>query len=280
MLISAQAYGQALTIKGVVKDKAGEPVIGANVLVKGTTNGTITDFDGNFVLNADKNDIIAISFIGYQTQELPASALMNVVLSDDSQLLQDVVIIGYGTVKKDDLTGSVATVKADQINKGVATSPSDLLRGKSAGVVITQGSGQPGAASTIRIRGGSSLSATNDPLIVIDGLPVSNESISGMGDPLASINPGDIESFTVLKDASATAIYGSRASNGVIVITTKKGSKGGSLIPKVNVDFAASLSQVSRYVDVMDAATLRRAVADYAGSDSDAYRALGDADTD
>lgn len=228
MLISAQAYGQALTIKGVVKDKAGEPVIGANVLVKGTTNGTITDFDGNFVLNADKNDIIAISFIGYQTQELPASALMNVVLSDDSQLLQDVVIIGYGTVKKDDLTGSVATVKADQINKGVATSPSDLLRGKSAGVVITQGSGQPGAASTIRIRGGSSLSATNDPLIVIDGLPVSNESISGMGDPLASINPGDIESFTVLKDASATAIYGSRASNGVIVITTKKGSKGGS----------------------------------------------------
>ena len=280
MLISAQAYGQALTIKGVVKDKAGEPVIGANVLVKGTTNGTITDFDGNFVLNADKNDIIAISFIGYQTQELPASALMNVVLSDDSQLLQDVVIIGYGTVKKDDLTGSVATVKADQINKGVATSPSDLLRGKSAGVVITQGSGQPGAASTIRIRGGSSLSATNDPLIVIDGLPVSNESISGMGDPLASINPGDIESFTVLKDASATAIYGSRASNGVIVITTKKGSKGGSLLPKVNVDFAASLSQVSRYVDVMDAATLRRAVADYAGSDSDAYRALGDADTD
>lgn len=280
MLISAQAYGQALTIKGVVKDKAGEPVIGANVLVKGTTNGTITDFDGNFVLNADKNDIIAISFIGYQTQELPASALMNVVLSDDSQLLQDVVIIGYGTVKKDDLTGSVATVKADQINKGVATSPSDLLRGKSAGVVITQGSGQPGAASTIRIRGGSSLSATNDPLIVIDGLPVSNESISGMSDPLASINPGDIESFTVLKDASATAIYGSRASNGVIVITTKKGSKGGSLIPKVNVDFAASLSQVSRYVDVMDAGTLRRAVADYAGSDSDAYRALGDADTD
>ena len=280
MLISAQAYGQALTIKGVVKDKAGEPVIGANVLVKGTTNGTITDFDGNFVLNADKNDIIAISFIGYQTQELPASALMNVVLSDDSQLLQDVVIIGYGTVKKDDLTGSVATVKADQINKGVATSPSDLLRGKSAGVVITQGSGQPGAASTIRIRGGSSLSATNDPLIVIDGLPVSNESISGMGDPLASINPGDIESFTVLKDASATAIYGSRASNGVIVITTKKGSKGGSLLPKVNVDFAASLSQVSRYVDVMDAATLRRAVAGYAGSDSDAYRALGDADTD
>lgn len=280
MLISAQAYGQALTIKGVVKDKAGEPVIGANVLVKGTTNGTITDFDGNFVLNADKNDIIAISFIGYQTQELPASALMNVVLSDDSQLLQDVVIIGYGTVKKDDLTGSVATVKADQINKGVATSPSDLLRGKSAGVVITQGSGQPGAASTIRIRGGSSLSATNDPLIVIDGLPVSNESISGMGDPLASINPGDIESFTVLKDASATAIYGSRASNGVIVITTRKGSKGGSLLPKVSVDFAASLSRVSRYVDVMDAATLRRAVAGYAGSDSDAYRALGDADTD
>lgn len=143
-------------------------------------------------------------------------------LQDDSQLLDAVVVIGYGTVKKNDLTGSVSTVEADQINKGVVTSPADLLRGKSAGVVITSGSGQPGSASTIRIRGGSSLKATNDPLIVIDGLPISNESISGMGDPLASINPNDIESFTVLKDASATAIYGSRASNGVIVITTKR----------------------------------------------------------
>ena len=281
LFLSVGAFAQQITVKGIVKDTTGEPVIGANVLVKGTTNGTITDFDGNFQLMANKGDIIVISFIGYTAQELPATGeLMNVVLKDDSEMLSEVVVIGYGTVKKNDLTGSVATVKADQINKGVVTTPSDLLRGKSAGVVVTSGSGQPGAGATIRIRGGSSLSATNDPLIIIDGLPVSNSGISGMADPLSSINPNDIESFTVLKDASATAIYGSRASNGVIVITTKKGSKGGSSIPQINLDFTTSLSNVSDYVDVMDANQLRETIISRYGEDSDAYRALGSANTD
>lgn len=280
LFLSVEAFAQQIAIKGLVKDTAGEPIIGANVVVKGTTNGAITDFDGNFELNAQKGNILVISFIGYESKELPASPIMNITLKDDSQLLQDVVVIGYGTVKKNDLTGSVATVKADQLNKGMATTPTDLLRGKSAGVVITSGSGQPGAASTIRIRGGSSLSATNDPLIVIDGLPISNDKINGMSDPLSSINPNDIESFTVLKDASATAIYGSRASNGVIVITTKKGTKGGTSIPKINLDFSASLSQVNKYIDVMDANELRQAVISYAGENSDAYKALGKANTD
>ena len=281
LFLSVGAFAQQITVKGIVKDTTGEPVIGANVLVKGTTNGTITDFDGNFQLMANQGDIIVISFIGYSAQELPATGeLMNVVLKDDSEMLSEVVVIGYGTVKKNDLTGSVATVKADQINKGVVTTPSDLLRGKSAGVVVTSGSGQPGAGATIRIRGGSSLSATNDPLIIIDGLPVSNSGISGMADPLSSVNPNDIESFTVLKDASATAIYGSRASNGVIVITTKKGSKGGSSIPQINLDFTTSLSNVSDYVDVMDANQLRETIINRYGEDSDAYRALGSANTD
>lgn len=281
LFLSVGAYAQNITVKGHVKDATGEPVIGANVVeVANTSNGTITDLDGNFTLNVPEGARISISFIGYTTQEMKATPLMDVTLQDDSQLLDAVVVIGYGTVKKNDLTGSVSTVKADQINKGVVTSPADLLRGKSAGVVITSGSGQPGSASTIRIRGGSSLSATNDPLIVVDGLPVSNESISGMGDPLSSINPNDIESFTVLKDASATAIYGSRASNGVIVITTKKGAKGGSALPKIDLDFSASLSQVPQYVDVMDADLLRLSVAAHSGKDSEAYAALGNENTD
>ena len=281
LFLSVGAYAQNITVKGHVKDATGLEVIGANVVEKGnTTNGTITDLDGNFTLTVPQGATLTVSFIGYKAQEVAAAPSVVVTLQDDSQLLDAVVVIGYGTVKKNDLTGSVSTVEADQINKGVVTSPADLLRGKSAGVVITSGSGQPGSASTIRIRGGSSLKATNDPLIVIDGLPISNESISGMGDPLASINPNDIESFTVLKDASATAIYGSRASNGVIVITTKKGSKGGSAIPKINLDFSASLSQVPQYVDVMSADQLRSAVESYLGKESDAYKALGKSDTD
>lgn len=280
LFLSVGAYAQTVTVRGHVKDAMGG-VIGANVVEKGnTTNGTITDLDGNFTLTVPQGATLVISFIGYQTQEVAAAPSVVVTLQDDSEMLSEVVVVGYGTVKKSDLTGSISTVEADQINKGVVTSPTDLLRGKSAGVVITSGSGQPGSASTIRIRGGSSLKATNDPLIVIDGLPISNESINGMGDPLSSINPNDIESFSVLKDASATAIYGSRASNGVIVITTKKGSKTGSAIPKLNVDFAASLSDVPKYVDVLTGDQMRSLIADRYGEDSDAYRALGTSNTD
>ena len=263
-------------VKGVVTDALG-PVIGATVIEQGTPNGTVTGIDGDYVLNVASADaIVEISCIGYSTLTFKASEVPATVnLEEDSEFLDEVVVIGYGTVKKSDLTGSVSTVKADEINKGVITSPADLLRGKSAGVVVTAGSGMPGSGSTIRIRGGSSLNASNDPLIVIDGLPVSNDAISGMSDPLSSINPEDIESFTVLKDASATAIYGSRASNGVIVITTKKGSKTGTALPKVAIDFTASVNTIAKYNDLLDADGIVNLVRDFYGPNSAAEEHLG-----
>ncbi|MCQ2185452.1 MAG: SusC/RagA family TonB-linked outer membrane protein, partial [Bacteroidales bacterium] len=197
-----------------------------------------------------------------------------ITLSDDTTFLDEVVVIGYGTVKKGDMTGSVSTVKADQLNKGAVSSPADMLQGKAAGVVVTAGDGAPGSGASIRIRGGSSLSANNNPLVIVDGLPISDGGISGVANALASINPNDIESFTVLKDASATAIYGSRASNGVIMITTKKGS-GDSKIPHVDADFTVSLAQNAKYVDVMTADQLKQAIIDYKGQDSEAFKALG-----
>ena len=277
MAIPAQVFAQSkYEVKGVVVDTTGTPVIGASVVEQGTTNGVTTDVNGQYMLRVNSSEsIVVISFIGYQTQSLVASSsvLSNVVLEEDSEMIDDVVVIGYGVVKKNDLTGSVSTVKADQTNKGLATSPTDLLRGKSAGVVITSGDGAPGSAAQIRIRGGSSLNASNDPLVVVDGLPISNSGISGVGNALASINPSDIESFTVLKDASATAIYGSRASNGVIIITTKKGSKYDSGVPHVSVDFTASLSQNTKYVDVMTGDQMRQTLEWYYGTqDTDAYR--------
>ncbi len=276
--VSAQSGYQ---VKGVVVDASG-PVIGATVMEQGSTNGTSTGLDGDYVLTVSGPDaIVEISCIGYSTQTFKASAVpARLTIIEDSEFLDDVVVIGYGTVKKSDLTGSVATVKADEINKGVITTPADLLRGKSAGVVVTAGSGMPGAGATIRIRGGSSINASNDPLIVIDGLPVSNDGISGMSDPLSSINPEDIESFTVLKDASATAIYGSRASNGVIVITTKKGSKTASGIPNVAIDFTASANTIAKYNDLLDADGIRSLIRKFYGANSAAEAALGKADTD
>ncbi len=245
-------------VKGVVVDAQG-PVIGATVLQQGTTNGTSTGLDGDFVLTVPSAaTLIEISCIGYSSQVFQAGQVpATITLVEDSEFLDDVVVIGYGTVKKSDLTGSVSTVKADEINKGVITTPADLLRGKSAGVVVTSGSGMPGSGATVRIRGGASLNASNDPLYIIDGLPVSNDGISGMSDPLSSINPEDIESFTVLKDASATAIYGSRASNGVIVITTKKGSKAASAIPHVAIDVTSSLNTIAKYQEVMTGDQIR-----------------------
>ncbi len=275
--LAAPVFAQGgYEVKGVVVDQAG-PVIGATVLEKGTTNGVSTGLDGDFVLRVSSADaIVEVSCIGYSSQTFTASQMpAKITISEDALFLDDVVVIGYGTVKKSDMTGSVSAVKADQLNKGVVSSPSALLQGKSAGVVITPGSGAPGSGSTIRIRGGSSLQASNDPLIVIDGLPVSNEGISGTADALSSINPNDIESFTVLKDASATAIYGSRASNGVILITTKKGNGSGKGV-HLDIDFTASLNQNARFVNVMDATELREAVKQYAGAESDAYKALGD----
>ena len=286
MAVPAQVFAQSgkYEVKGVVVDTTGTPVIGASVFEIGTNNGVTTDVNGQYELKVNSAEsIVEISFIGYKTLTLVASssALQNVVLEEDSARIDDVVIVGYGVVKKNDLTGSVSTVKADQTNKGLATSPTDLLRGKSAGVVVTSGDGAPGSGASIRIRGGASLSASNDPMIVIDGLPVSNDGVSGMGNPLTSINPSDIESFTVLKDASATAIYGSRASNGVIIITTKKGSKYDSGAPHVSVDFTASLSQNAKYVDVLTGDEMRQVMEWYmGGTDNAAYQALGTANTD
>lgn len=275
--LSAQSGFQ---VKGVVVDSQG-PVIGATVLEQGTSNGAPTGLDGDFILTVSSADaVIEVSCIGYVSQTFVARNLpATITLVEDSEFLDDVVVIGYGTVKKSDLTGSVSTVKADQLTKGVATSPSSLLMGKSAGVVVTAGDGQPGSANTIRIRGGSSLKANNDPLIVIDGLPISEVGINGVSDQLSSINPSDIESFTVLKDASATAIYGSRASNGVIIITTKKGSKFDNAL-HVDFDFTGSVSQNTRYVDVLSANELRSLIGERYGEDSDAYAMLGTANTD
>ena len=277
MLLSVQAFAQSLTVTGVVKDNMGEAVIGANVVVKGTTNGTITDFDGNFTLTANKGDIIVISFIGYQPQELPAAANMNVILKDDSQLLDDVVVIGYGTVKKDDATGSVTAIKPDKISKGITTSPQDMITGKIAGVNVVSTGGTPGAGATIRVRGGSSLNASNDPLIVIDGLAMDNDGVKGMSNPLSLVNPNDIETFTVLKDASATAIYGSRASNGVIIITTKKGSAGSA--PKVSYDGNVSFGKLRSKLDVMTGDEYREYVTNLYGEEKLPHE-LGTTNTD
>ena len=268
-------------VKGVVVDALG-PVIGATVMEQGTSKGTSTDLDGNYTLTVSgPNAVVEFSCIGYATQTFAAKDVpATVTLVDDSHFLDEVVVIGYGTVKKSDLTGSVSTVKADEVNKGVITTPADLLRGKSAGVVVTSGSGMPGSGATIRIRGGSSINASNDPLIVIDGLPVSNDGISGMSDPLSSINPEDIESFTVLKDASATAIYGSRASNGVIVITTKKGSQTTtSKVPNIALDFTASLNTIAKYNDLLDADGIRSLIREFYGPNSAAEAALGNTNT-
>lgn len=259
LLPALGGYAQKMTVKGVVVDATNEPIIGANVVEKGTTNGIITDLDGNFTLSVERGATLVFSFIGYQSQELPASAQpMRVMLKEDTELLDEVVVIGYGSVKKDDATGSVTAIKPDKMNRGLTTSAQDLMTGKIAGVNVVSSGGSPGGGSTIRIRGGSSLNANNDPLIVIDGLAMDNDGVKGLSNPLAMVNPNDIETFTVLKDASATAIYGSRASNGVIIITTKKGSiEGGKPRLRVAYDGNVSMSNVKKTLDVMDADTYR-----------------------
>ena len=225
LFLSVGAFAQ-IDVKGHVKDAQGEPIIGATVRVANTQTATVTDFDGNFTLRANQGAEIVISYVGYQNATVKAAPSVVVTLQDDETVLSDVVVIGYGTMKKSDLTGSVVQVKADELNRGAVTSAQEMLQGKVSGVFVQPATGNPGGGSTMRIRGGASLNASNDPLIVIDGVPVSNDAAPGMSNALSSINPNDIESFSVLKDASATAIFGSRASNGVIIITTKKGQKG------------------------------------------------------
>lgn len=230
-------------VSGTVYDSTGEPVIGASVLVKGQTLGVSTDIDGNFTIGVDSPDaILVISYVGCQTVEVHANAkdLDHIVLRDSENLLDEMVVIGYGAVKKSDATGSVTAIKPDELNKGNRVSVQDAMVGKIAGVNVVSAGGAPGEGATIRIRSGASLSASNDPLFVIDGVPVDNSSIEGATNLIGGINPDDIETFTVLKDASATAIYGSRASNGVIVITTKRGAD------KLSVSYNGSFSVSTR----------------------------------
>lgn len=279
LFLSVGVYAQNITVRGHVKDALGG-VIGANVVEKGNTaNGTITDLDGNFTLSVPRGATLIVSFIGYKTQEVPATSSVVVTLQDDAELLNEVVVIGYGTVKKNDATGSVTAIKPDKLNKGLTTNAQDMMTGKIAGVSVISDGGTPGGSATIRVRGGSSLSVENDPLIVIDGLAMDNNGVKGLSNPLSMVNPNDIESFTVLKDASATAIYGSRASNGVIIITTKKGQAGSK--PRVSYDGNVSFSNVKKTLDVMDGDEFRAFVEEiWEGKDNDAYRKLGTANTD
>ena len=280
LFLSLGAFAQ-ITVHGLVKDATGEGVIGATVRVVGTSQGTATDFDGNFTLeNVARGARLLISSIGYQDQEVTASENMVITLEDNTTTLNELVVIGYGVARKSDLTGSVTALKPDSKNKGVTVSAQDMLGGKIAGVSVTNGGGTPGGGATIRIRGGSSLNASNDPLYVIDGVPTDNQGVKGLSNGLAVVNPQDIESFSVLKDASATAIYGSRGSNGVIIITTKKGRKNQK--PSVSYSGNVTWSMKKKTVDVMDGDEYRAFIKNlYAGSEREAtaLATLGDANT-
>ncbi|GAB2566216.1 TonB-dependent receptor [Spirosoma areae] len=250
--LTAMAQGQTLT--GVVKETDGSPLPGVTVQIKGTNRGTQTNADGTYQLTSvAPNATLIFSFIGKTPQEIAVGnrTAVNIALADDSKSLNEVVVVGYGTQRRKDLTGSIASISAEEFQKGNIVNPEQLISGKLAGVSITPPNGQPGGGSTIRIRGGSSLNASNDPLVVIDGVPVDNNGITGAASPLSLVNPQDIETFTVLKDASAAAIYGARAANGVILITTKKGRQGDQL--RVSVSALGSVSSIIKQVPVLSA---------------------------
>ena len=250
LFLSVGAFAQ-IDVKGHVKDAQGEPVIGATVRVVGTQTATVTDFDGNFALKANQGADITVTYVGYQDATVKAAPNLEITLQEDQNVLENVVVIGYGRAKKNDLTGSVTAIKPDELSKGITNNATDMLVGKVAGVDVITSGGTPGAGAQIRIRGGSSLNASNDPLYVIDGLTIDGNTATGMSNILAMINPNDIESFTVLKDASATAIYGSRASNGVIIITTMKGRKGKA--PQISYNGDLTISTIAKKYDALDA---------------------------
>lgn len=281
-IFTLQGFAQGVTVSGTVIDETdGKSLPGVTIAVKNTTTGTTSDINGNYSLNAPKGSTLVFSFIGYTPQEVIVGdqKTINVVMATSVTLLQEAVVIGYGTIKRGDATGAITTVSANDFNQGLITSPQDLLAGKSAGVVITNEGGAPGSGATIRIRGGSSLKASNDPLIIVDGVPIDNNKISGSSNFLSFMNPSDIESFTVLKDASATAIYGSRASNGVILITTKKGVKGAPF--KITYDGNVSVSAAAKFVDVYSGDQIRNiAFKNPVLYEPDTHLDLGSANTD
>lgn len=285
LLTSLDAWAQKVTVSGkVTSTDDGTSLPGVSILEKGTSNGTVTDVDGNYSINVSSDAILAFSFVGFTTQEVSVAGrtTLNIALESDVTALTEVVVVGYGEVQKKDVTGAVVAMQSKDFNKGVMSSPQELIVGKFAGVSVTSQSGAPGAASTIRVRGGASLTASNDPLIIIDGMPVDNATVAGVSNPLAALNPNDIESFTVLKDASATAIYGSRASNGVIIVTTKKGSTGK---PQVGYSGQVSFGTPIKYVDVMNADEYREMVTalaaeGVAGLNDTELEKLGNSNTD
>ncbi len=276
MILAFPALAQKITVKGTVVDEMGEALIGASVLEKGTANGAATDFDGNFELSVNPNATLVVSYIGFDAMDVAVNGqtTLNIVLKENATLLEETVIIGYGQVKKEDATGSVAVIMPDEVEAGLATSAQDLLVGASPGVVVTTDGGNPTGGAAIRIRGGASLNASNDPLIVLDGVPLSSQGYGGVN-PLTMIAPDNIESMTILKDASATAIYGSRASNGVIIITTKKGKAGR---PQVNFSANMHVNTARKTLDVLSADEFRKLVTEQIGTES-AISQLGDANT-
>lgn len=273
LLLTVSSFAQTNAVKGHVKDASGEPIMGATITVNGKAVG-ITDMDGNFSVDAAPGANLTFTYLGMTPKTIKATSNMMITLVDNQKSLNEVVVIGYGRAKKNDLTGSVTAIKPDEMSKGITSSASDMLVGKIAGVDVQTGGGQPGTGAQIRIRGGASLNASNDPLYVIDGLAIDNNTNKGMSNVLAMINPNDIESFTVLKDASATAIYGSRASNGVIIITTKKGRSGQK--PSVTYNGDVTLSTVQKKYKVMNASEYKQALTNL-GIDTSG---LGTADTD
>lgn len=282
MCLQIAAFAQSGSLQGRITDKQGNAVPGATIIILGTQLSTSADGEGKYSLNniPSKAHRVSVNMIGYITQEQSITIgeghnTFDFILDMDASNLEEVVVIGYGTQKKGELTGSMTTVSSKDFQKGAITTPEQLITGKVAGVQITSGGGQPGAASTIRVRAGASLNASNDPLIVIDGVPLSSSTISGVANPLSLINPADIETFTVLKDANATAIYGSRASNGVILITTKKGASGQ---PKINFSTQNSLAKVAAKVDLMSADQIREYV-NAQGTDAQ-IASLGESNTD
>ena len=276
MGVSVFAQG-GYEVKGVVVDAIG-PIIGATVIEQGTTNGASTGLDGDYILYVSSADaVVEISCIGYASQTFVASQIpATVTLGEDTTFLDEVVVIGYGTVKKEDMTGSITAIKSEELNRGAVVSTQDMLKGKVAGLNIIPGDGGPGSSSTIRIRGAASLKVSNDPLIIIDGVPIATGAGAGMSNPLDMINPNDIESFTVLKDASSAAIYGSRASNGVIMITTKKG-KGGK--PQVSYSGSASVQTNSSQLQVMSPDEFRSFIKDSYGIYWENGQLMGDTTT-
>jgi len=282
VLLASIVFAQAQTIevRGTVFDTQKEPVPGASILIKGTGTGTITDADGKYAIKvSDSKAVLVFSFVGYTPQEFIVGnrKVIDVELKDDAVLLKDVVVIGYGSVKKKDLTGSITSVTEKDLQKG-EISPDRMILGKVAGVQVTPNGGAPGSGSRIRIRGGASLTASNDPLMIIDGIPVDNAGVAGSPSVLSTINPNDIESMNILKDASATAIYGSRASNGVIIITTKKAAYG----QKMKVDFSTqfSLSSIAKKLELLSGDEIRDVVNNNPKSTNELKGLLGKQNTD